>query len=46
MKMETAAMVVMTQGMMGSVAVKVTKMVMKTMIVAVIGTGEKSQMVL
>lgn len=44
--MEMAATAVMTQGMMGPVAVKVTKMVMKIMMVAVIGTGEKSQMVL
>lgn len=46
MKMVTATRVVVTQVMMGSVAVKVTKMVMKIMMVTVIGTGGKSQMVL
>lgn len=46
MKMVTATRVVVTQVMMGSVAVKVMRMMMKTMMVTVIGTGEKSQMVL
>ena len=45
MKMVTA-LIVMTRVMMGSVAVKVMKMVIKIMMVTVIGTGEKSQMVL
>lgn len=44
--MVTAMMVAVTQVMMGSVAVKVMRMMMKTMMVTVIGTGEKSQMVL
>lgn len=44
--MVTATRVAVTQVMMGSVAVKVMRMMMKTMMVTVIGTGEKSQMVL